>query len=172
MAVTIVVETGAGLTTSNSYLSNADADTYNGARLYAEAWMAATEVNQSIALVWATRLLDENVDWDGIKTDADQVLEWPRYEVYDKNGFVVASDAVPTFLKNATAELARMLLEGDLTAEDDTKGFSRIKAGEVELDIDKFDRKGIIPRSVAAMLRPFGEVKGGSGAKTVSLLRA
>ena len=72
MAITIVVETGAGLSNSNSYVTVAEADTYNENHYYGSAWAALSDENKKRAIIFATRLLDEQVDWNG--TPANQQI--------------------------------------------------------------------------------------------------
>ena len=117
----------------------------------------------------ATRLLDETIDWKGRKADNNQALEWPRSGMYDRNGFDIDNDEMPTALINATAEMARWLIASDRTAEADEKGFKVLKAGSLELQPDIGDRKHIIPQVVASMLLPFGTSIEGS--PTVKLVR-
>ena len=163
--VTLVVENGSGLTNSNTYISNADADTYFGSHLYATDWTGATEGNQDIALAMATRLLDDHFDYNGKATKQDQALSWPRFDIHDKAGYFIPSTTIPTPVKNATAEFAKWLLAEDRTAEEDDRGFKSLKAGSLSLEIDPEDRKAMIPDIVASMLAEFGVPKSGGAAK-------
>lgn len=171
MALTLSVETGSGSTTSNSYTSVAVADEYHYARFDSASWQNATIETKEAALVWATRLLDEQVEWTGTKKDKDNALRWPRYGAFDREGWSIDTDAIPTEVQNATAELARHLIDGDRAAEDDTLGFKRIKVGEIELEVDRTDRKDIIPRSVISIIGPLGKVAS-NRSQFVSLSRA
>lgn len=170
MSLTLVVETGAGLTTANSYASVAEGDAYHDAHLYSDAWDDATDATKDIVLAWATRLLDEQVPWKGTKASIGQALQWPRYSVPDRDGItIIDADEIPAWLKNATAELARHLIGEDRTADSDTKGFKSIKVGEIALEIDREDRKPILPKAVISMVEPFSL---GMGMGTVRLLRS
>jgi hypothetical protein len=152
----IVVETGSASPTSNSYASVADGNAYHASHLYASAWHQANDAQKEKALIWATRLIDENVEWTGFQSQDGQALQWPRHGAGDRGGFVIDSNEIPRALKDATAEMARLMLGEDRTAEDDTRGFSMIKAGSVTVNIDKSDRTDIIPKTVARMVSPFG----------------
>ena len=173
MALTLTVETGAGLTTSNAYATAAEGDTYHEARLYATDWTGATEANKEAALVWATRLLDENIEYAGYKKTEDQALRWPRTSVLDVDGYAVNDDAIPAQIRDATIELARNLLAEDSTKKPDTLGFSKMSVGPLSLDIDKQDRDSIkvIPESVKTILGVFGRAKD-TRQSTVKLARA
>ena len=158
---TIVVETGQSGANSNSYASVADADTYHAGHLYATGWAQSETGKKEKALIMATRLLDQGVKWKGFAANDTQALQWPRHNVMDRAGFSINSNEMPQDLIDATAELARLLLASDRTAEDDTKGFRSIGVGSIKLDIDKADRKDVIDRTVARMVSPLGFVIGG-----------
>lgn len=170
MSLTLVVEDGSGKVDANSYASASDGNSYHDAHLYGSTWDDATDAVKDTVLAWATRLLDEQVPWKGSKATTDQALEWPRYGVPDRNGYTILdSDEIPQWLKNATAELARHLIGEDRTADSDTKGFKSIKVGDIALEIDREDRKAILPRSVIAIVEPYSL---GMGMGTVRLLRS
>ncbi len=156
MAVTLIATSGA--TNANSYITLADAETYFETRLHKSSWDDETDDNKTIALIWATRLLDDYFIWDGFKVSTGQALMWPRSNIFDIEGNSVSSGSIPTFLANATAEYAMFLLDEDKSIEDGTKGFSRITLSGLDIYIDKNDRKGVIPQSVYAMVRNYGEV--------------
>jgi len=152
MAFTSVVEYGDGATNSNSYCSLATAENYWDSRLYPTTWDAATDADKRIALSWASRLLDQLLKWSGYKYDEDQAIQWPRDGAYDRAGYAIDSDEIPTFLQEAVAEFAAYLIASDRTAENATKGFSRIKAGTVDVTINKWDRQSTIPNTVFTMV--------------------
>ncbi len=160
-----VVETGSASATANSYASVANGNTYHAAHLYASTWLQATDSQKEKALMWATRLLDEQVVWSGFKRERSQALQWPRNGVTDKAGYIIDSNVIPQVVKDAISELARYLMTSDRTAEADTIGFKRIKAGPVEIEVDKADRdsqKQLVPKHVLEMLYPIGRGLRGS----------
>ena len=176
MAITIVVETGVGLSNSNSYVTVAEADTYNEDHYYGSAWAALSDENKKRAIIFATRLLDEQVEWTGTprkSTDTSisdyQSLRWPRSSVVDVDGYAVDFQTIPDWLKNATSELARYLSANDRTAEPSTAGFSKLQVGSVSVDVDKNDQLPTMPKSVVQMITDYGRIKFGN---TVKLLRA
>lgn len=167
---TLIAEDGSRKTDANSYATVAAADTYHEKHLYATTWTAASTANKEKALMMATRLLDAEFSWAGIKATEEQALEWPRYDMTERNGFLVDGDEIPAALVDAVAEFARHLLSADRTAETDDRGYSRIAVGPIALDVNPIDRKPIIPSVVVGMLAPYGRRRAGGG--NVQLVRA
>ena len=159
---------------ANSYVTLAQASAYHATHLYASAWTAASSATQETAVIMATRTLDDWVDWKGNKQDDDQALRWPRYGVEDRDGYDFEIDEIPVFLINATSELARTLIGGDVTAEPDTKGFSKLKVGSLELVVDKEDRDSttVLPDTVKAMVEHYGRIRSRNGPTEALLMRS
>jgi len=157
--VAMIVEDGTAKDNANSYCSVDDANTYHEKRLHTDDWDNAITSTKEMALMWATRLLDDLIDWDGWKYTTTQALRWPRTGVVDLDGDDIDHTQIPDFLKNATAEFARCLIAEDRTADPDTKGFKRIVvgSGDVDIAVDKYDRKRTIPPSVWLMVRHYGK---------------
>ena len=119
----LVVEDGTGKTDANSYLSEADADTYNTNHSVSTDWSGATQANKEIALRLATQYLDVRYKslWKGVKYADAQALDWPRIWA-EKEGTYDSSyydqESIPQILKDATAELALRVIEGDTLFDD------------------------------------------------------
>ena len=158
MAVPSLITTP-GAANANSYCSIAEADDYFDTHLYGGTWSDADNETQARALLIATRLLDEHMNWNGFKFTALQSLRFPQSGLVDRDGFVVDHLTIPKALINATAEFAKCLIDEDRTAEPDTKGFSRMRAGDLELYIDKIDQKKVIPDSVISLISFLGTPK-------------
>lgn len=99
----IVVEDGTGLSTSNAYVSVAEADAY-----FAESttlW-AGTNGTKEKAIVRATRAIDlmGANKFLGTKLVETQALAWPRDEAYDRDGIELTG--IPVYLKRAVFEAA------------------------------------------------------------------
>lgn len=125
----------AGASNANSYISRSDADLYHESHYYASTWTAASNGNKDIVLVWATRILDATYEWVGTIASDTQSLRWPRAATYDKDGRLLANDAIPEAIEFATAELARHLLVSDRTAPESTDlAMRRVKAGSIEVE--------------------------------------
>lgn len=153
---------------SNTYIVLADAELYYETRLHVDDWENASDVEKNAALVWATRLLDEWMDWDGSNYVDTQALRWPRSGIYDPDGVEVDDTTIPSFLENATAEFARYLIAADRTGDFDTSGFKMLKVGSLVMQMDKVDRIPTLPDSVYQMVKFYGTKIGGA---SVSLLR-
>ena len=164
------IDTTVGGASANSYCTRAEADSYHDQHLYGDTWKSAEAYKKDMALIWATRLLDEQVEWKGERSTRDQALRWPRWYVYDRDGYALATDAIPTFLKNATAELARYLLTEDRTAER-SYGIKSVQADVVSVEFNPADQKPILPQSVRTMVEAYGTVTG-PGSGYAKLLRA
>jgi len=54
MALTLVKETGTGLSNANSYADAAEGDAYHEGHLYASSWTGASTGTKEAALVMAT----------------------------------------------------------------------------------------------------------------------
>jgi len=153
----MIVETGAGLLTSNSFISLDDADLYHEMRLHVETWTTASDDTKEAALMWATRLLNNLINWSGYKATEGQALRWPRYLVYDLDGYLIESTVIPDFLKSATAEYARNLIETDLTEENGLAGYKKLKIDVLELEVDKYSQSATIPPAVWDMVKRYGD---------------
>ncbi len=110
----LIVEDGTGKTDSESYASVAEADTYH--TNFGNAGWAGTTAVKEVALRNATQFLDTeyHIQWKGRRVDDFQALDWPRAFTDDEDGFAIASDVIPTKLKNATIELALSALTESL----------------------------------------------------------
>ncbi len=129
MALTIVATPGAS--DANSYCTLEEAETYHESRLFNTAWSGATDDLKRRALVTATRLLDDLIEWDGIPAEPEtQALQWPRSGLYTPVGAVIEATEIPQALKNAVAEYALQLLASDRIA-DASQDLSDVRVGEI-----------------------------------------
>ena len=166
----MLLETTPGDSLANSYCTRIEADDYHKVHFYNSAWLAADDWQRESVLIWATRLLDEQVDWHGYVESLTQSLRWPRAGVLDRDGRrYLDSTTIPVFLKQATAELARHLLIGDRTQER-SFGIASVQADTVSVVFDKHDVKPVLPPSVKSIVACYGDVKG-PGSMTAKLVR-
>src|SRR4051812_39496625 len=197
MALTLIKEDGTGKVDANSYASAVDGDAYYDGHLYATAWTAASTGNKEKALVFATRLIDSQFQFNGWKAHDEQALQWPRERCQDPDkglpitvlllasGSYVDFDVVPKAVVNATCEMARELLIADRTAAPAGEGIASLHTGHTDAAgsgatgasdnsitvYSKPDTRPITSRVAQAMLAKYGSpIKGDSGA--VHLLRA
>ncbi len=158
-------------TSSDSYVSVLDADAYHATHLYSSTWTDASEANKEIALKMATRILDEKIDWSGIRATSTQALSWGRTGITD-DGLSVSSAIVPQAIKNATSEFAKHLLSGDTTGNADGKGLTSLSVGSISLTFDKTDTAGVLPSIVQEMLRGWGTIHARAKFSTVAVVRS
>jgi hypothetical protein len=164
----------AGAAAANSYATLVEAEDYHDGMVSTHSgdWTGADELKED-ALMWATRLLDQWVEWDGTKADVtftagipDQPLAWPRSGVVGPEGEAWVSTIIPVWLKMATAEMARGLLASDLTKEP-LRGISELQVGSIQLVFDKSNQKRVLLKSVRALIAPFGKIKEGSVSRKI-----
>lgn len=101
----LIVETGTGSASADSYASLAQADAYHAA-FGGSAWTGSDALKES-ALRRATRYLDGRyrARYSGTKCTRTQALEWPRFAA-EESGWAVDTNAVPKAVQNATIEAA------------------------------------------------------------------
>jgi len=151
MSITLIATAGA--TNANAYCTLAEFNTYWDSKVnVSSSIINALPATKNSAIVWATRLLDERVSWAGVKTAESQALRWPRIGVSDRDGYVISQSIIPTWLKNATAELSGYLILSDRTDDPDGAGIRRLRADVIEIEFDKNDRTETIPSSVWTMI--------------------
>ncbi len=169
MPLTLVKEDGTGKAEANAYAAAADGDAYHDGHLYASAWTAATTANKEAALVFATRLIDSQFQFNGHRAHEDQALQWPREGCHDPDadgwaGGTVADSVVPKPVVDATCELARELLVQDRTSAPPGEGLKYFNDTGTQTGYDKSDRRPIISHVAQAMLAKFGAlISGRSG---------
>lgn len=180
-----IVEDGRRVPYANSYVSVEEADTYISANFHAyPMWQALDLLTQQQLLVWATRHLDSRAEWKGVLSsiwDSDpagtnyvaewavpndrgrvfeQSLRWPRANVEDIDGYRIPSNIIPKVLKQATAEMARYLIQFDRTVERPQDFLTELKASDVTLRF----RDAVlahVPQEVAYILRGIGYIASG-----------
>jgi hypothetical protein len=131
----LVVEDGTGLSTAESYISVADADTYIASYKGADAtWDGATDATKEVAARQASKYLDGTNRWKGIKKYSTQTLDWPRVYAYDETA--TAYTGIPTQLEQATAEVMFLIVTGETITSTVTKSDQTIreKVGEIEVE--------------------------------------
>lgn len=129
----LVVETGAVVAGAESYVSVSDADTYWSNR-NDTVWAALSTGAKEAALRIATRYLDSNYTWLGEIVNQDQLLDWPRYAVVDRDGRGYDSDEIPIALKDALCELAYQQSQAALDVADTSRKVTREKLGPMETE--------------------------------------
>ena len=113
-AYTDIIATVGG-STSNSYVTGAEADSYAEFQSWNDAWLGKTESERTIALINACRWLD-TVDFAGTRCnpssddgDLPQALSWPRSDV-SCDGVAATCSYVPKEIKEAQILIAYYLV--------------------------------------------------------------
>jgi len=152
MAAPTLDETAGG-TSSNSFISRSDAQTYFNGRLSADQWTDASSSDKDRSLIMATVRLDQE-EYHGSKYETDQALKWPRYGTYNDNGDVYDSDAIPDVVEKACCEMALAILK-DSTIMSDTgmEGFKKIGVGPISVEPRPSRKAGALPQQVVGLLR-------------------
>lgn len=121
-----------------AFATIAEADAYNAANLFGASWAPLSNETKTAALYTATQILNNNL----------------RLAVDTANG------PIPTSLKNATSEYARILATDPATnpAEGGVEGLKSLAVGTIKMEFSQKDAKApatpyvIIPPHVLAMI--------------------
>lgn len=168
--MSLIVETGAGLSTAESYISVADADAYFAARnltLWADAGFTTAE--KEGCLRRATDYMEQQYRerWTGERRTTTQALSWPRIDVPWLLGNYFPIDAVPAEVSRACAELAWRAAFGELTPDAGPQ-VTQETVGPITVQYAPGARQQSSFTAVEGMLRHFF----GSSAAMVRVLRA
>ncbi|GAF88181.1 unnamed protein product, partial [marine sediment metagenome] len=87
MADELILESGSASESSNSYCDLTLAEVYYEERLHKSTWTDASDDTKEVALIWATKLLDRQIDWYGARYSETQALRYPRTGVQDLDGY-------------------------------------------------------------------------------------
>lgn len=162
MAFVFEVETGTGSSTATSYVSVEDATDIIDTNIHAaSSWGALSLDSQQKLLSWASRYLDQHAIWEGVKTVEASALRWPRTGVCDRDGILIGPNTIPQQLKEATAEMARYLIDTDRSVERDQDAIERIKADVVELEFVSGYRLPQIPDNMHYLIYGLGTLSSG-----------
>jgi len=155
--MSLVIESGSGSATAESYISVEDASAYFNNR-GVTTWDALDEGEATAAreqaLRKATDYIDSHYQWEGSRVyPLVQALDWPRYGVWAKEEYV-DDDEIPEPLKRACAELALKSASDDLLA-DQTQGVVKEKVGVIEVEYNPNSPAATRYKSIDALLRPY-----------------
>jgi len=161
--MTIVVEDGTKPSGANSYISEANCKIYLDLRGLTEWGLESTE-NKQASLIRATDYLESNFKnrWQGFKTSSDQSLSFPRYDVYDEDGYYFSETEIPQELIDAQCLLAnKAILDGELVlltqdvTQDNLINSKKRKVSDIETETVYFESlSGTYYKNVISLLRP------------------
>jgi len=104
-------ETGAGLSTANSYVTLAEFKAHHTARGVASVTDGTyDDATMEAAVVQATDYIDKlyGIKFKGVRLQSSQALAWPRVSAFDSSGYALTG--VPSALKKATHEYGLIVL--------------------------------------------------------------
>ncbi len=110
MPTALSVETGQQSASANSYITQADYNTYINDRHIARAAAAPSADNQTIHIHSAMTYF-ESLEFIGSKATEDQALQFPRHNVVI-DGYGYDSDEIPNQVKIALYEIAYAYEQG------------------------------------------------------------
>jgi hypothetical protein len=166
--MSLIVEDGTGLTTSESYCSVAEADSYFSKRANAD-WDNLEVADKEACLRKATDYMVAayRLRWKGQRTTATQALDWPRAGVVTDdqffngyyNIFQVDYHTIPKEVKSACAELALRASISPLSPDLSQKSVSE-SIGPIKVDYDPYSSQNPVYIQIDMMLQPFINANG------------
>ena len=107
----LILETGAVVTSANTYATVATVEGYCDDRLLTmtvgdpegDAVSGEATADKEAAILRAMTYI-ESLNYKGVKTDRDNPLKWPRNGVEDIDGAAVESDEIPQEVINALSQ--------------------------------------------------------------------
>lgn len=153
--MSLIVEDGTGISTAESYISVANADTRMTA-LGLTNWgtLSTTEKEQALRRATQHMLQAYRGRWKGTRVTSTQALDWPRYVTDYVDGHPVQSNVVPTDVAKACADLALKAAAGDL-APDLDRAVIREKVGPLETEYSPHSPQATRYRAIDMALAPY-----------------
>lgn len=115
-----------GSLTANCYVTVEEADAYFLERAHSSTWENSQKEQ---LLITASRILDWQLKFQGVKTLDIQSMQFPRKWVILANEYLVPDNIIPVAVKQATFELAFSFISGDRTSDSALSGIEQVKAG-------------------------------------------
>ena len=157
-----VVETGAGLSNANAFISVAYARQYWSDRGRDHAVHSDEDIEH--AIVRATQYISESHRFKGYRKHnrtssvGYQALEFPRQELFDKEGYWVNSDSIPREVEWATAVVAWQELTDPHSMQPAYESHQRVKSekvGSIAVEYDVSQKTAISARPVLLEVKDF-----------------
>jgi hypothetical protein len=130
-------------------------------------WSALGDEEKLRLLVAATRWLDDRAIWKGQRSDPLQALGWPRRNAYDREGRVVAADAIPEAVRRATALVAHFLASNPVDDSNDRDGVRRFRADTFEIEYQQGFYSSPSPTWLRFVLIGLGQIGSERGLKPI-----
>ena len=158
---------------ANSYTDALEATTILTNTVGSESWLSLADDLKNASLIQATFLLDSSFNWAGTIASDTQELRWPRNNVTDQDGRLIANDAIPNALKTAVAMLAVNLVKSS-GINGVSNNVKSIKVGPIAIGLDSTESvdEQIIPRYIISVLGFLGSYTGPSDSKSAYNIKA
>jgi len=156
MAIEIIATVNAS--DANSYNTIGEMTAYYEASPYRAWWEALDADAQKELAVYSTINLDNSFDFVGRKSSSTQSLAWGRSDVYDKDGYEIASDEIPVNIKYAQNEMAYFISVNEGSTQDNS--IKKAKVGSLEVEYkDGLQTEQFTNSEVVRAVGEFGESK-------------
>ena len=173
--MTLIVETGSGSASAESYVSVAQADLYHSSRGVV-SWAALSEPDKEGALRRVCDYLTAayRLRWAGSRKTLTQALDWPRSLVpvkdapgeYGSSAAFYADSVVPPELLAASCALSLRAATGPLI-EDQERAVTSVTVGPISTSYDKGSSQSKRYPEIDATLRPLLK----TGTRQIPLVR-
>lgn len=177
----VVLDATVGGANANSFTDLAHANAYHANQLYSDAWTTPTDATKAQALITATQLIvnaASSGEWAGWPASVTQRLPVPRSGMLDPNGVQIPNTIIPMQLQDATAELAKRLIEdGGLPdsvsdTEAQSVGLKKLKVGSIEMEFEHGGRFDMMDLPIAVFAMISFMFTRGPNSSTIPLVRA
>lgn len=166
-----IVENGTGLPDATSYVSVEEADQIMDRvpDQYKSGWLEMDEYQKQQVLIWGTQIFDDYVYFPchpNQKVSQAQALNFPRYGIYNQDGYQIPTNEVPDFVKRATVQLGFELGATNLLSEP-VRGITSATVGPLSVTFAEnyASQTRVIPRSIGGIVAPYcGVIRGTSSA--------
>jgi len=151
----LIVETGAGLSNSESYASVDYFLSYHAARgNVSAAEMTTAEIEASLRKATDYMTQKYRNSWSGYRRFITQALDWPRIEIVIDTYHYLDYSIVPVEVQNACCELALKSFTANLLP-DTTQTKISTTVGPISVTYDKNSRQGTRYKSIDSILQPY-----------------
>ena len=151
MPTALTVETGTQSTTANSYITQADYNTYINDRHIARAASAPT-TNDQISYIHQAMSYFEALPFRGNKASEEQALQFPRHDL-TIDGYGIDSDEIPDEVKTALYELAYAYEQGYGLDAPIERSALKEKIGEIEVEYKSSSADRVLTPAATRALR-------------------
>lgn len=132
----IMVEDGTGIVTANAYATADEVTDILSVNPQSKWSVISDDATKENLIIWASRLIDQRVKWNGRKTFETSGMGWPRCGVRNKEGCLIDDNIVPNEVKIAVAVLADQLLAGNPEAVNTANNLTQLTVDVITLKFD------------------------------------